>query len=313
MKNRVGGAFGIAVVFFLTLFICLVQSVLSGGADTLESVLSLLPTEEISKSSSLATLLLPEGDSGKTLPVTADMDLSDLLFPSEEISWDDVDLDAIQAATYNISGSVNVLIYHTHTTEAYRMDGEDTYVVSDFSRTKNNEKNIVQVGEELKNQLESLGFSVIHDTTNHEPPSLSTSYDRSLETMEYYKQKYPDIQIFIDVHRDAADVENDQDDVVVIDGARCARLMFVVGKGEKYTDKPDFLANYTFAKSVTLALDAFNESFTRNIRVKTGRYNQQVSDMCLLVEVGHNANTLQEALNSIPYLAKAIASVVKVA
>jgi len=313
MKNRFSGAFGIAVVFFLTLFICLVQSVLSGGADTLESVLSLLPTEEISKSSSLAALLLPEGDSDKTFPVTADMDLSDLLFPSEEISWDDVDLDAIQATTYNISGSVNILIYHTHTTEAYRIDGEDTYVVSDPSRTKNNEKNIVKVGEELKNQLESLGFSVIHDTTNHEPPSLSTSYDRSLETMEYYKQKYPDIEIFIDVHRDAADVEKDQDDVVVIDGVRCARLMFVVGKGEKYTDKPDFLANYTFAKSVTLALDAFNGSFTRNIRVKTGRYNQQVSDMCLLVEVGHNANTLQEALNCIPYLAKAIASVVKVA
>lgn len=47
----------------------------------------------------------------------------------------------------------------------------------------------------------------------------------------------------------------------------------------------------------------------RNIRVKTGRYNQHISDQCLLVEVGHNANTLEQALNAVEYLAEAIAQV----
>ena len=47
----------------------------------------------------------------------------------------------------------------------------------------------------------------------------------------------------------------------------------------------------------------------RNIRVKTGRYNQHISNQCLLVEVGHNANTLEQALNAVEYLAEAIARV----
>ena len=34
--------------------------------------------------------------------------------------------------------------------------------------------------------------------------------------------------------------------------------------------------------------------------------------MSLLIEVGHNANTLQDALNSTAYLAEAIAKVIRV-
>ncbi len=311
MKTRKFNGFGILVVFCLTIFVCLVQSIVS-GADASASMFTLYPTtEETVKKENLSSLLLPFY-SGETLPVTADGNVSDLLYPSEETSLDDIDLNAIEATTYEIAGSVNILIYHTHTTEAYRMDGTYTYAASDNSRTRENDKNVVAVGEELKNQLESMGFSVLHDTTDHEPPKLSTAYERSLTTMLAYQEQYPDIDIFIDIHRDAADVEEDQDDVVVINGVRCARLMFVVGRGDDYEDKPDFLSNYTFAKSVTLALESIQTNFTRAIRVKKGRYNQQVSNMCLLVEVGHNANTLQEAMSAVPYLAQAIAGVVSV-
>ena len=48
----------------------------------------------------------------------------------------------------------------------------------------------------------------------------------------------------------------------------------------------------------------------RGVRVKTGRYNQHVSDAAVAVEMGHNQNTLQEVLNSVPYLAKAMATAV---
>ena len=64
--------------------------------------------------------------------------------------------------------------------------------------------NIVTVGERLAELLrDRYGISVIHDTTDHEPPKLSTAYSRSVETMEKYKEEYPSITIFIDVHRDA--------------------------------------------------------------------------------------------------------------
>ncbi len=40
---------------------------------------------------------------------------------------------------------------------------------------------------------------------------------------------------------------------------------------------------------------------------RTALYNQHVSPNCILVEVGHNANTLEQAKNSMRYLAESIA------
>ncbi|MBC8537862.1 stage II sporulation protein P [Christensenellaceae bacterium NSJ-63] len=347
MKNAGNGkCFQICVILMVTVLACIGQSMIDhfqgkGQVQAYnETILKLYPQEDEEEEPSggqeaMLSLLVPK--SGETAgsqdaqPVTADGDITDFLLPgvSEKDAKEDSDtkdnsstksptaeyLKQIATRTYEISGETNILIYHTHATEAYRPDGEDTYKATGTSRTDNTDQNIIRVGEELKTQLEKYGFTVIHDTTNHEPPKLSTAYSRSVKTMEAYKEKYPDIDIFIDVHRDAANVETQQDDVVTIDGKRCARLMFVVGTGEGtnggYNPRPNWEANYTLAKSITEQLDSINEKFTRDIRVKPGRYNQHITDMCLLVEVGHNANTLQEALNSMPHLAKSISQVVK--
>ena len=49
------------------------------------------------------------------------------------------------------------------------------------------------------------------------------------------------------------------------------------------------------------------EGICRPVLVKNGRYNQHLSTPSILVEVGHNKNTLTEALNAMPLLAQAIA------
>ncbi len=215
-----------------------------------------------------------------------------------------------------LSGVPQALIYHTHTTEAYRPAYEGEYKESSAWRTNNNDKNITAVGEALRQELEKYGINSIHDYTNHEPPKLATSYSRSVLTMEKYKKQYPNMPIYIDVHRDAANVETNADDVVVVDGKRCARVMFVVGAGTSDSlinmEKPNYKENYQLALNITNTLNKLNPKFTRPIRVKSGRYNQHISSACLLIEVGHNANTLQEALNSIPYVAKAIAQCVSI-
>jgi stage II sporulation protein P len=87
--------------------------------------------------------------------------------------------------------------------------------------------------------------------------------------------------------------------------------MFVVGTGEGatgtgYKEMPDFESNYALALAITNRLAEFNDDLARNVGVKTGRYNQHISSQCLLAEVGDNANTLEEALNAVPYLAQAI-------
>ncbi len=204
------------------------------------------------------------------------------------------------------------LIYHTHTSEAFRMEFEGQYEKTTDWRTDDQNYNVVGVGAELKRILEEdYGYSVLQDKTDHEPPKLSTSYSRSVITMENYRDKYEGLKVYIDVHRDAANVEEDQDDVVVIDGKRCARVMFVVGTGVNFNVKPAWETNYKIALALTEELNAICENFAKPIRVKDGRYNQHISNACILIEVGHNANTYSEAINSVEYIAKAIDKIIE--
>ena len=227
-----------------------------------------------------------------------------------------VELLAIDPApVVDLTGTApRVLIYHTHTTEAYFPTKGYSYTQSSAWRTRENDKNIVAVGEKLATLLrDKYGICVLHDITNHEPPKLATSYSRSVKTMEKYREQYPSITMYIDVHRDAyGSNPTENKDYIVMNGQEVARLMFVVGTGEGatgtgYGEMPDFAANYALAKRITESLAAVNPGLVRNIRVKTGRYNQHISSQCLLVEVGHNANTLEQALNAVDYLAAAIA------
>lgn len=208
-----------------------------------------------------------------------------------------------------------ILIYHTHATEAYFKTEDCNYEDNGQWRTLENDKNVIAVGNRLAEILQNqYGISVIHDITNHEPPKLATAYSRSVKTMEQYREEYPSLVMYIDLHRDS--YGNDPQEVadyVTIDGKECARLMFVVGTGEGatgtgYGEMPDFEANYALAECITEKLAEVDKKLVRNIRVKTGRYNQHISNKCLLVEVGHNANTLEQALNSVEYLAAAIAA-----
>ncbi len=63
-----------------------------------------------------------------------------------------------------------ILIYHSHTTEAYTMDGADIYEESDASRTTDPNFNMIRVGEEMKKVFEAAGLEVIHDETLYDYP-----------------------------------------------------------------------------------------------------------------------------------------------
>jgi len=214
--------------------------------------------------------------------------------------------------TVNLSGSPQILIYHTHTTEAYAQDVSSPYTESGSWRTTDNEKNVVAVGERLAELLKERGYRVIHDTTNNEPPKLATSYSRSETLMRNYQEKYPGLQVFIDIHRDAyGNQDTPVTDFVEMDGEEVARMMFVVGTGKGatgtgFSEMPYYESNYALATAITERLLQVHEKLIRPIRVKSGRYNQHISDQCMLIEVGHTCNTLKQALAAVPYLAEAI-------
>ena len=208
-----------------------------------------------------------------------------------------------------------VLIYHTHTTEAYFPTEAYQYSPGTGWRCADNSMNIVAVGERLAEALRSkYGMNVLHDTTDHEPPKLSSAYSRSCDTMLAYKEKYPSITLFIDLHRDSYGEPEEPQDFITLNGREVARIMFVVGTGKGATgtgfdEMPDFAANYALALSLTEYLAGIDPQLPRNIRVKTGRYNQHVAPSCILAEIGHNANTFEQALAAADHLADAIAHV----
>jgi stage II sporulation protein P len=235
------------------------------------------------------------------------------------IATDEIKMEIIKYAQepkdFDVSAQgPQILIYHTHYEEAYRQIPGAEYVEAGNFYTRDQTNSVVAVGEALKAALESYGYSVLHDETDHMIEGLNTAYSKSLTTMEKYANQYPTLRVYIDVHRDSGE---NQKDYVTINGDDCARVMFVVGKGEGYTGtgfdgKPYFESNYKLALAITNELEKIKEGFTRPIRVKPGRYNQQVSDMCLLIEFGHNANSLQQAVNSAKYMAEAISRVIDV-
>ncbi len=263
--------------------------------------------EDVS-ASEMISLMIPQEDE-ESKPVTADGELSDFLVPGN--NNEDNNAQNSGTSSYQVSGSPNILIYHTHNTEAYRQVDGARYEESGSWRTYDEKNNVIAVGEVMKQKLEEYGFEVIHDKTDHEPPKLTTAYDRSEVTMKKYLEQYPDIDIFIDLHRDAM-AKDVTDDYVMIDGKKCAKMMFVVGKGEKFDDKPDFKTNYSFANSINQQLSAMDDGLVRNICIKTGRYNQHIGELSCLIEIGHNRNTLEEAKNSAELFAKALSKVVSV-
>ena len=101
-----------------------------------------------------------------------------------------------------------VLIYHSHATESYEMDGTDIYDPSGDHRTLDTNYNMIRVGEEMKAVFEAAGIGVVHDTTLYDYPSYNDAYNRSVQGVAANLEKYPSLVLLLDVHRDAL-VAND--------------------------------------------------------------------------------------------------------
>ena len=171
-------------------------------------------------------------------------------------------------------------------------------------RTADEQHSVVRVGQALAEALTELGYRVTHDATDNEQDDLSSSYVRALELLESYDEEF---DLVIDLHRDAYS-EGLPIGIEASDGTSCAQLMLLVGRGDNYPEnqRADYAANLAFAQRVTGEINAAFPGLCRNINVKRGRHNQHIGGHAMLVEVGHNQNTLAQALNSVPYLAKAI-------
>lgn len=193
-----------------------------------------------------------------------------------------------------------ILIIHTHSSEAYTMDAYDQYEPSDPYRTEDTDYNIIRVGDVLTEKLREYGLSIIHDRGIYDYPSYTGSYGRSGDAVQSYLAQYPSISVVIDLHRDAIG-DNDVVYKTLAEGESnpSAQMMFVVGSDASGLDHPNWEENLKLALYLQAAVNPVHPSLMRPIQLVQERYNQQLTAGSLIVEVGSNGNTLQEALTAV--------------
>ncbi len=214
--------------------------------------------------------------------------------------------------SYN-ENEMQVLIIHTHTTESYSPDGAAFYGEGDETRTLDCDKNVVRVGEEMRRVLESRGINVYHDMTVHDYPSYNGSYTRALETINARLKEYPSIKIVLDVHRDAiVDADGTKyRPVVEYGGTRYAQMLLCMGSSEGGLEHKDWQTNLSFAVKLQKKLCDAMPGLMRQLALKKERYNQHAAPGSLIIEVGSDANSIEEALCSSRMFAQAVADVLK--
>ena len=220
--------------------------------------------------------------------------------------------DGTFAARLSEEEGPQVLIVHTHGSEAYTMPPGEEYEASSECRTTDCNYNVVRVGDEIAAALEEAGISVIHDATLHDYPQYSGAYDRSLATINSYLEQYPSISFVLDIHRDAiSDGEGNMYKVVSnVAGVNAAQMTFVIGTDGGGLEHPNWRENLKLAAAVQQNLLDDYPTLMRPITVRNSRYNQHVTTGSLLVEMGAAGNSLDEALLSARLLGQALAETI---
>lgn len=201
-------------------------------------------------------------------------------------------------------GKPQILIYHTHSQEAYK-----------DSKKGDEATSIVGVGDYLEEQLESkYGIEVLHHKGQYDVPSRDKAYSQALPNIKELLEKNPSIEVIIDLHRDS--VPESMHLVSEINGKKTAKIMFFNGlshttaKGElTYLPNPNKESNLAFSFQMQLAAAEYYPGLTRKIYLKGYRYNMHLLPKTLLIEVGAQNNTFSEAKNAMEPLADLLALV----
>ena len=199
-----------------------------------------------------------------------------------------------------------ILIYHTHSQEAFADS-----VPGDVNT------GIVGVGECLTRILtEQYGYRVLHNTGQYDVETRDNAYSRALPAVEQILAENPSIQVIIDLHRD--EVAEETKLVTDIQGRPTARFMFFNGLSRtRKTGDIDYLANenqeanLAFSFQMQLKAAEYYPGLTRRIYLKGYRYNMHLRPRTLLVELGAQNNTVEEAINACDPLAHILDMVLK--
>ena len=168
---------------------------------------------------------------------------------------------------------------------------------------------MVALGKIIADKLNAAGIVTLHATTQHDNPSYNESYSRAAKTISDYKKNYPSIKVILDLHRDAI-AQNDTDKVKVtteINKKKAAQIMLVMGSQSGNTKNfPNWKENLKLATRLQQTVETMYPSLARSILLMPKNYNESLSTGSMLIEIGTDGNTLDEAKYSAELLSDAL-------
>ena len=194
-----------------------------------------------------------------------------------------------------------ILIYHTHSQEEF------------CNSTKDTGSTIIGVGNRLAKILkEQFGYNVIHDKTTYDMVNgkldRNEAYDQARIGVKKILDKNPSISLVLDIHRDG--VNSNTHLLTEINGKKTAQIMFFNGMSRfktsgdiGYLYNPYLFENLALSLQMKLKAEAYYPGFTRHNYVNAYKYNLDLCRQCMLIEVGAQTNTYQEAENAAEPLA----------
>ena len=221
---------------------------------------------------------------------------------------DETILDVEALSSYDCSidkqkAGPQILLYHTHSQEAFIN-----------SEPGKEEDTILGAGDILAGLLEEYGFEVLHHRGKYDVKSRDYAYSNSLPEIEKILDENPQIQVVIDLHRDA--VAETTKLVTDIQGRQVAKVMFFNGlgrtkdKGEiSYLKNPYLQENLAFSFQMKVACDEYYPGFARSIYLRAYRYNMHLCPKTLLIELGAQTNTKEEIRDALAPLAHVLSMV----
>ena len=198
-------------------------------------------------------------------------------------------------------GKVLVGIYHTHTAESFIPDSGATH------KPGGQVGDIADVGEALVKHLEKQKIKAIQSKNIHDYPSFMKAYEKSEGTVKTMLAENPSIQMIFDIHRDADKRENC---VAVVHGITVAKITIIVATGQQDLVQTHWQQNYAFAKLIDAKLNQRFPGLSKGIQLVEWRYNQQLHPRALLLEVGCQENSKEEAIHSIEMLGDVLADII---
>lgn len=210
------------------------------------------------------------------------------------------DVNLLEFSKKDLPFSVNddgaqVLIMHTHTTECYSSSEITKYSVSENGRTTNDRKNMIAIGKIIADELNKNGISTIHDTTVHDYPIYNHAYTRAAATISGILKQNPGIKAVLDIHRDSIGDGSSKKLTATLPTGTAAQIMIVAGTDKNGLTHTNWQDNLIFASKLQHTTNELYPGLMRPLNLRAERFNQHLTPGSLIIEVGSNTNTLEEA------------------